>query len=78
LDRLLPDRMTAADGNLSLSLKTLGLWAPDGLQCAEGGTHAILEPELQVAVADALTDGMADVKCQKCGQPVDLRPLREL
>jgi hypothetical protein len=70
--------MTAADENLSLSLKSLGLWAPGGLQCAEGGTHAILEPELQIAVADALSDGMADVRCQKCGEPVDLRPLHQL
>jgi hypothetical protein len=64
--------------DLTLSLKSLGLFAPDGLECVEGGTHAILEPELQVAVADAHTDGMADVKCQKCGQPVDLRRLHDL
>ena len=64
--------------DLTLSLKTLGLFAPDGLECAEGGTHAILEPELQVAVADAHADGMADVRCQKCGQPVDLRLLSQL
>jgi hypothetical protein len=66
------------DPHLSLSLKTLGLYAPDGLECAEGGTHAILEPELQVAVADVLADGAADVRCQKCGGPVDLRRLHDL
>lgn len=66
------------DESLSVSLKELGLWAPYGLACIEGGTHAILEPELEIAVADARNDGMADVKCQKCGTPVDLRPVNQL
>lgn len=64
--------------DLTLSLKSLGLFAPDGLDCTAGGTHAILEPELQIAVNAAHADGAADVKCRKCGQPVDLRPLHQL
>jgi hypothetical protein len=66
------------DDDLKVSLQSLGLYAPDGLSCAEGGNHAILEPELQIAVADALADGITDVKCQKCGEPVELRPAHQL
>jgi hypothetical protein len=66
------------DKPLKISLQSLGLYAPDGLDCAEGGTHAILEPELQIAVADALADGITDVRCQKCGEPVELRPVHQL
>lgn len=66
------------DEPLYVSLQSLGLYAPNGLECPEGGYHAILEPELQIAVADALADGMTDVRCQKCGEPVDLRPVHQL
>jgi hypothetical protein len=63
---------------LATSLRTLGVFAPDGLDCPEGGTHAALEQALQVASFDALNDGMADVRCEKCGQAVDLRPIHAL
>lgn len=61
-----------------MSLRSLGLFAPDGLDCPDGGTHAILEPELQIAVKEAHDVGRADVKCQRCGALVDLRPMHAL
>jgi hypothetical protein len=63
---------------LNASLRELGVFAPDGLDCPEGGTHATLEQALQVASFDALNDGVADVRCEKCGQPVELRPIHAL
>jgi len=60
------------------SLKALGLYAPDGLDCAEGGLHHVLEPELQVAVGDVADAGSTKVRCQKCGQAVELRSLYDL
>lgn len=62
----------------SYSLKELGLTAPDGLDCAAGGYHHVLEPELQVAVGDAMDRGVTHVRCQKCGKAVELRPSTEL
>jgi transcription elongation factor Elf1 len=57
-----------------LSLRTLGLIAPDGLACPQGGSHQVLEPELQIAAAA----GGGIVRCQQCGQEIELRPLTEL
>lgn len=65
------------DKRLDISLRGLGLMTPDTLDCAEGGQHAVLEPELEVAFADAFSAGSAHVKCRKCGAQIELRPLRE-
>lgn len=65
------------DQPLGISLKSLGLTAPGGLDCTEGEQHAVLEPELEVAFADAHSAGSTHVKCRKCGQEIELRPLRE-
>jgi hypothetical protein len=79
LDRLLAyDRPYSVSKPLDVSLRSMGLYAPDGLACVEGGFHAVLEPDLQIASAEAVAEGMADVRCLKCGEPVDLRPLHEL
>ena len=57
-----------------VSLSQLGLVAPEGLDCPEGAYHHILEPDLIIAAAE---DG-GWVTCQKCGQRVMLRSLKEL
>lgn len=58
----------------SQSLRELGLRAPDGLDCPLGGTHRVLEPELQVALSEALDKGSTTVRCQRCGAEVELVP----
>lgn len=67
--------MTDPEG---VSLKALGLQAPDGLECPAGGQHHILQPDLQVAIADVRDAGIGRVRCEKCGGLVDLLPLRAL
>jgi hypothetical protein len=57
----------------AVSLRRLGLWAPDGLECPEGGQHQCLEP--QVIIAAASEDGGVAI-CRKCGQGVRLEPLQ--
>jgi hypothetical protein len=57
-----------------VSLRSLNLMAPDGLECPEGGMHHILEPELLVAAGDM----GGTVRCQKCGGTVELRSLHAL
>lgn len=57
-----------------MSLKSLGLTAPGGLVCPEGGYHHILEPE--VIIASAHGGGL--VRCQKCGAEIELRSLTAL
>lgn len=57
-----------------MSLSRLGLIAPDGLFCPEGGTHEVLEPELQIAAAE----GGGSPVCTKCGRRVYLTSAKEL
>jgi hypothetical protein len=57
-----------------VSLRSLGLTAPDGLVCPEGGYHHILEPELIIVSAR----GGGTVRCQKCAAEVELRSLTAL
>jgi transcription elongation factor Elf1 len=57
-----------------VSLSKLGLMAPDGLDCPEGGLHHVSESA--VIIAAAHDGGMA--RCRKCGERVELRAIREL
>jgi hypothetical protein len=57
-----------------VSLSKLGLIAPDGLFCPEGGAHEVLEPELQIVASE----GGGHVLCQKCHRRVYLCNPKEL
>jgi transcription elongation factor Elf1 len=57
-----------------VSLSKLGLVAPDGLDCPDGGLHHVSEAAVIIAAAH---DG-GEARCRKCGQRVELRPIREL
>jgi hypothetical protein len=57
-----------------VSLSRLGLIAPDGLACPEGGAHEVLEPELQIAAGD----GGGHVLCLKCHRRIYLCDPKEL
>jgi len=62
-----------------VSLRSLNLMAPDGLDCPEGGYHHINETELQVAKGDIdMGATEAGVRCQRCGGTVELRSLHAL
>ena len=62
------------DTTPGVSLKKLGLVAPGGLTCPNGGYHHILEPELIIV---ASRHG-GSVRCQKCGADIELRSLTDL
>ena len=58
---------------MSVSLSSLGLYAPAGLECAKGGQHAVNEASVQRVVSH----GGGQVFCSKCKQSLVLKPLDE-
>ena len=58
----------------AVSLRELNLMAPDGLACPAGGTHHIKENKL----IQASRAGGGIVRCEKCGEDVELRSLLTL
>jgi hypothetical protein len=63
--------MTEPEG---VSLRSLNLMAPDGLDCPAGGPHHIKEAALKQAAAC----GGGTIRCEKCGEPVEVRSLTAL
>jgi hypothetical protein len=63
--------MTEPDG---VSLRSLNLMAPDGLDCPTGGLHHIKENALLAAAAH----GGGTVHCEKCDSDIELRSLTAL
>ena len=58
-----------------LSLKQLGVWAPNGLDCPEGGLHHVPGASVMRAAARAPAEGGVLITCLKCQQDVLLEPL---
>jgi hypothetical protein len=57
-----------------VSLRELNLMAPDGLDCPSGGMHHIKYNAL--LKASAVGGGV--IRCEKCGEDVELRSLLTL
>jgi len=63
---------------IPVSLSSLGLMCPDGLDCPQGAHHEVSEQTLSQAHAEVERLGFSHVTCGKCGRSVYLVSNREL